>query len=125
MKNGTLQALEALLLVGLGAGTHIAIARLRRPLFREWEEAGSGTVRALAGVVDLVLALVYGAFISAVLSVGGSSYQVSSLDQVLDVTAFFALFLATIHVVALVVLRTIIQSLEPWASQDPQQSQWA
>lgn len=113
--NWTLQLLEVVVLLAMGAAAHLVTTRARRAFVADLEGLAGKTAWAITTISDVVVALVYVAFVAAVAPPEVEPWaQPYRLEDVLDVLALSAVVLAALEVTALVAIHRIAQRLEPW-----------
>ena len=98
-------------MVTLGMGAHALVVRGRRP-FVGWAEGVAGpVVRGVVAVVDVVVGLICVAFFAVLLPVHGGPVDEGGA---LDALAAFALVVAAMESVSLMIVHRVAQILEPW-----------
>ena len=114
--NWTLQLIEVVVLLAMGAAAHVTVVRARRPFVHDLEALAGKTAWVTATVTDVIVTLVYVAFVAAVAPPPTEPWAVRAyhLEDVLDVVALGALFLAVLESAALLTLHRIAHNLEPW-----------
>ena len=113
--NWTLQLIEVVVLLAMGAAAHLVTMRARRAFVVDLEALAGKTAWAITTISDVIVGLVYVAFVSAVAPPEVEPWaQPYHLEDVLDVLALGALVLAFLEVTALLTIHRIAQHLEPW-----------
>lgn len=113
--NWNLQLIEVVVLLALGAAAHLTVVRARRPFVVDLEALTGKTAHVMATVTDVLLTLVYVAFVAAIAPPPAAPLAPAyHLEDVLDVVALGALFLAVLESAALLAMHRIAHNLEPW-----------
>ena len=116
MSLGSLQVLETALLSVIALVAHVYLRRARKPLLAGRDGASNGRGKAVAAASDVVVFLFYTAFIAAAVpfesSVPGNVRrfgrlygwgEVNDVERMLNTVALFAVFVAVVEVLNLLV----------------------
>lgn len=98
-------------MVTLAIAGHALAARGRRSFVRWAEGIGGPAIPAVQAVVDVVVGLVYVAFVALLVPVHGNP---AAAGQALDALASFALVMAAMESVSMMVVHRVAQAFEPW-----------
>lgn len=113
--NWTLQLIEVVVLLVMGAAAHLTVVRARRPFLEDLEALAGRASWVTATVVDVVVTLVYVAFVAAVAPPPAAPLTAPyHLEDLLDVVALGALVLAALEVSGLLAVHRVANYLEPW-----------
>jgi cell division protein FtsW (lipid II flippase) len=113
MTRALLQAAELAAMTGIAVGAHGYVTRRRGPLADALVATAGNSMRAMMAIADVVAALVYVAFASAVIPSTGAVGE-REVESVLHTIAAFALVVAVVQVVSQLVLHRVAAHLEPW-----------
>ena len=113
--NWTLQLIEVVVLLAMGAAAHLMVVRARRGFVRDLEAVAGEAAGMIATVADVVVTLVYVAFVVAVAPPPARPLDAPyHLEDVRDVVALGALFVAVLETAALASIHRVAHNLEPW-----------
>lgn len=114
MGSALVQVLQAVTLAGTAVGVHAAIHRIGRRYTVHLEEVAGPVMRAVAGISELLVALLYVAFIALTEPVGGATSVSAQLESYLDTLALFASLIVVVELIRLRYLHHVAESLEQW-----------
>ncbi len=112
MSRALLQVAELAAFAGIAAAAHTYVSRRRAPLADALVATAGASMRSVFAIADVVAALVYVAFASAV--VPSTVGVPGDLEGALDKVALFALLVALVQVAAHVAVHRVAGHLEPW-----------
>ena len=117
MKWMTLQLIEVAVLLAIGVGAHVTVMRARQAYLDELEALAGRVVGLVAAAADVLVALVYLAFIAAVVPLEGNPVLAGyHVEDVFDVIALGALLVGLLEVVSLRAIHRTAHRVEPWSS---------
>lgn len=110
-----LQLAEIAAFAAIAGATHRYVIRRRGPFADAVVATGGASLRSVFAVADAVAALVYLAFVSAVVPAQDPTLSgPAGLEGALDQVALFALLVAFVQVVLHMVVHRVAAHLEPW-----------
>ena len=109
-----LQGLEVVSFLLLAGCAHLALRRSRRSLIAGLREIAGDLVRDLARVSDVVASLIYVAFAFTSVPMGYFQPTGEEIEAVLDTIGRFALVVAAVEVIGLLLLNRVAHHLDPW-----------
>jgi hypothetical protein len=108
------QVLQAVTLAGTALGVRTAIHRIGRRYTAHLEEVAGPVMRAVAGISEILVAVLYGAFIAVTEPVGGGAPVSVQIEGYLDTLALFASLIVVVELIRLRYLHHVAEALEPW-----------
>lgn len=120
MGRTALQLIEVAVLLAIAGAAHYRIVRARGPFLEDLEGVAGKRVGTVAVVADVLSALVYLAFVAAVVPIEGPQAFVQfHLEDAFDVVAVAALLVAALELTSLMLIHRVAYSLEPWPRRAP------
>ena len=115
---GGLQVFQVVVFAGLALAAHLVMAHARKPLVKKVHEDTHAPVRELTLVGDVVLVLLYIAFIARSFTfLGGEGPTDYAIENVLDRLAVFSVYVAVLELAALAFVVRLSHGMDPWPSR--------